>query len=156
MDGYFRGAGVAPEPARDEEGWFDTGDLGELSAGGVLHVHARRTDFIVTGGENVYPVEVEQRLEAIPGVRRALVFGVADPRWGQVVAAALEMEPGVSMEALAEAVGGTLAPHKRPRLVCTVERLPLTSLGKLQRGGVAERYADALRPFGVRGLVRSN
>jgi len=150
MDGYRRGAGGAVDPARDENGWFETGDLGELDARGALKVHARRSDLIVTGGENVYPVEVEQRLETLPGVRRALVFGVEDARWGQIVAAALELDPGAPEVALAEQVAETLAPHKRPRLVCLVETLPLTSSGKLVRAGVAERYAAVLRPFGAR------
>ncbi len=150
MDGYFRGEGAAPDRARDAEGWFDTGDLGVIDGEGVLHVHARRSDLIVTGGENVYPVEVEQRLEALPGVRRALVFGVADARWGQVVAAAMEMDAGCPVEALAPRVAEVLAPHKRPRLVCQVEALPLTSSGKLVRGGAAERYAEVLRPLECR------
>ena len=92
IDGYFRGPGRPLDRARGDDGLFDTGDLGEIDAAGALHVHARRTDLIVTGGENVYPVEVEQRLEALPGVRRALVFGVPDERWGQIVAAALELD----------------------------------------------------------------
>jgi O-succinylbenzoic acid--CoA ligase len=148
MDGYFRGPDRDPDPARDAEGWFDTGDIGELDAAGTLHVHARRTDLIVTGGENVYPVEVEERLEAIPGVRRALVFGVPDERWGQIVAAALELAPGTSLPDLAAVVAASLAPHKRPRLACAVDALPLTASGKLERAGAAERHTPALRPFG--------
>ncbi len=147
MDGYFRGEGQALDPARDAEGFFDTGDLGELDTSGALHVHARRSDLVVTGGENVYPVEVEQSLEALPGVRRALVFGVPDARWGQVVAAAFELSPGASLADLASPIAAALAPHKRPRLACAVETLPLTASGKLERAGVAERYAAALRPF---------
>jgi O-succinylbenzoic acid--CoA ligase len=151
MDGYFRGADRAPDPARDSEGWFDTGDLGELDARGALQVHARRSDLVVTGGENVYPVEVEQRLEALPGVRRALVFGVPDPRWGQIVAAAFELSPGASLEDLAAPAAAALASHKRPRLACAVEALPVTASGKLERAAAAERYAAVLRPWGGRG-----
>ncbi len=147
MDGYFRGPGQALDRARDPDGWFDTGDLGELDAEGTLHVHARRNDLIVTGGENVYPVEVEQRLEALPGVRRALVFGVPDPRWGHLVAAAIELDPGTDLASLADPVTASLAPHKRPRLACAVASLPLTASGKLARAGAAARYEGALRPF---------
>src|SRR5262249_10497030 len=68
MHGYFRGPDHPLDPAVDEHGFFDTGDLGALDEAGRLHVHARRTDLIVTGGENVYPVEIEQRLATIPGV----------------------------------------------------------------------------------------
>jgi O-succinylbenzoic acid--CoA ligase len=144
MDGYFAGPDAPLVPARDADGWFDTGDLGELKDG-VLFVHARRSDLIVTGGENVYPVEVEQRLEALPGVRRALVFGVPDQRWGQLVAAAVELAPGMTVDAFAALVAPALAPHKRPRLACSVEALPRTESGKLQRAGAAERYAGLLR-----------
>src|SRR5262249_10971437 len=119
-------------------------------ARGALHVHARRSDLIVTGGENVYPVEVEQRLEALPGIRRALVFGVPDERWGQLVAAALELDPDAQLSALAEPVASSLAPHKRPRVVCAVARLPLTASGKLERARAAELYASSLRPWPVR------
>ena len=147
MDGYFRGAGQPLDPAVDAEGWFDTGDLGELDGSGTLHVHARRTDLIVTGGENVYPLEIEQRLESLPGVHRALVFGVADERWGQVVAAALELAPGVVLDTLAAAAAERIASHKRPRLACAVAELPLTGSGKLDRTRTVERYAGALRPW---------
>ena len=74
----------------DAEGWFDTGDLGEIDARGCVFVHARRVDLIVTGGENVYPAEVERVLEEFPGVTAAGVFGVPDETWGQTVAAALK------------------------------------------------------------------
>jgi O-succinylbenzoic acid--CoA ligase len=147
MDGYDRGAGRGLDLARDAEGFFHTGDLGEIDDDGVLHVHARRSDLIVTGGENVYPVEVEERLEALPGVRRALVFGVPDPRWGQIVALAVELSTGASLDALAAAMASQLAPHKRPRLVCAVDALALTVSGKLDRARAAERYAEGLRPI---------
>jgi O-succinylbenzoic acid--CoA ligase len=146
MQGYVRGPDRPLDPAVDEAGFFDTGDLGALDDDGRLHVHARRTDLIVTGGENVYPVEVEQRLSTIPGVRRALVFGVPDARWGQIVACALEMDPSHPLDAasLEEALTSRLAPHKRPRLFCAVDALPLTGSGKLDRARAAERYEGRL------------
>jgi O-succinylbenzoic acid--CoA ligase len=147
MDGYYRGPDRDPDPTRDAEGFFDTGDLGERDAEGTLFVHTRRSDLIVTGGENVYPLEVEQRLEAVAGVRRALVFGVPDARWGQIVAAALELLPGASLDAVGEAAAASLAPHKRPRLACVVEALPLTGSGKLDRTRLVDRYGAALRPL---------
>jgi O-succinylbenzoic acid--CoA ligase len=150
MDGYFRGPDEAPDARLDAEGWFDTGDLGEREADGTLHVHARRSDLIVTGGENVYPNEVEQRLEALPGVRRALVFGVPEPRWGQVVAAVLELDPALDLASIASAAEAVLAPHKRPRLGCAVTALPLTGSGKVDRSRTLERYAGLLRPLGPR------
>lgn len=149
MSGYFRGEGLAPDTASLTNGWLDTGDLGEVDAAGRLHVHARRTDLIVTGGENVYPLEIEQLLEAQPGVRRALVFGVPDARWGQLVAAAIEIEADAALDqaALAAALAARLAPHKRPRLLGLVAALAVTGSGKLVRAAAADRYAAALRPL---------
>ncbi len=150
MSGYFRGEGRAPDTSSfDDDGWLDTGDLGEIDAAGRLHVHARRTDLIVTGGENVYPLEIEQCLEALPGVRRALVFGVPDARWGQLVAAAIEVDSAFDEAALAAAVTARLARHKRPRLIAVVAALAVTGSGKLVRASAAERYAANLRPLAL-------
>ncbi|KYF82604.1 2-succinylbenzoate-CoA ligase, partial [Sorangium cellulosum] len=92
--GYYRGPERAPELLVDGAGWFSTGDLGAVDAAGRLHVAARRSDLIVTGGENVYPAEVEQVLASCAGVAGAVVFGVQDERWGQVVAAAIVPDHG--------------------------------------------------------------
>ena len=145
FDGYLRPDGSV-DPARTEDGWFETGDLGELDETGSLHVHVRRTDLIVTGGENVYPAEVEQAIERLPGVRKAAVFGVPDPRWGQLVAAAIEADPGISTTTLESRLTTTLAPFKRPRRWLVVPELPVTASGKLQRGSLLELFAASLRP----------
>ena len=152
MRGYWPPGGPRdgePLPALDPAAWFDTGDLGMLDDEGRLHVFARRTDLIVTGGENVYPAEVEQVLEAIPGVSRALVFGVPDDRWGQVVAAALVLDPArpASSEHLADELTRSLASHKRPRRLCSVDALPVAASGKLDRASAAQRFASLLTPF---------
>lgn len=149
--GPMRMAGYLGQPPLAPADWFDTGDLGEIDAQGGLHVHARRTDLIVTGGENVYPVEVEQVLEACPGVRAAAVFGLPDPVWGQTVAAALVLEPPASDDAelrsrLAAHLAAQLARHKRPRSLCTVAALPLTPAGKPDRAALPA-LAPALRPL---------
>jgi len=143
-------AGYWNEPPFSPGAWFDTGDLGEFDAQGYLHVHARRADLIVTGGENAYPAEVERALEACPGIAAAGVFGVPDEVWGQTVAAALvaEREPP-SDEALLEHICTRLAPHKRPRHVCYVARLPQAPTGKLDRRALAE-VARPLRPLSTR------
>ncbi|WP_437993769.1 AMP-binding protein [Sorangium sp. So ce145] len=157
--GYYRGPDRAPELSVDGAGWFGTGDLGALDAAGRLHVAARRSDLIVTGGENVYPAEVEQVLASCEGVAGAVVFGVPDDRWGQVVAAAIVPDQASPCEAggaapspawlgdLAAVVAARLAPHKRPRRLCAVAALPLTAAGKLDRAGAAAQLAAALAPF---------
>jgi O-succinylbenzoic acid--CoA ligase len=138
-------AGYWGEPPLAPGAWFDTGDLGEIDARGCLHVHARRTDLVVTGGENVYPAEVERALEALPGIAEAGVFGVPSDEWGEEVAAALVARGAPPSDAaLREHVAARLAPHKRPRRVCYVSALPHTAGGKLDRAALRE-LAPALR-----------
>lgn len=128
------------------DAWLDTGDLGSLDAHGNLRLSARRTDLIVTGGENVYPAEVEQVIDSLAGVRVSLVFGLADETWGQLVAAAIVREEGASRDEDAwlrethEAISQKLASHKRPRRVCVVDELPLRSNGKVDRAGAVARF----------------
>jgi len=128
--------------------FFDTGDLGFIDESGALHVLSRRSDLIVTGGENVYPAEVEAALLGCPGVAAALVFGVADDRWGALVAAAVvpsePMPSPSSLPQLAKIVGERLAAFKRPRLWCQVAVLPQLPNGKPDRRRAAELFAAAL------------
>jgi O-succinylbenzoic acid--CoA ligase len=145
--GPMRTAGYLGEAALAPADWLATGDLGEIDARGCLRVHARRTDLIVTGGENVYPAEVERVLESLPGIAEAGVFGLADEIWGETVAAALvacAQAPGDAE--LSAFVNATLAPHKRPRRICYVARLPHTPAGKLDRAAL-QSLAAALRPL---------
>ena len=149
MAGYWNEEPLAPDA------WFDTGDLGEIDAGGFLHVHARRADLIVTGGENAYPAEVERALEAFPGIAAAGVFGVPDEVWGQTVAAALVAERQPPPDAdLFEYLCRQLAPHKRPRHVCYVDRLPLAPTGKLDRRALPGA-ARGLRPLSGKCAVQA-
>ncbi len=144
MAGYWD----APPLARDA--WFDTGDIGDIDARGCLAVLARRADLIVTGGENVYPAEVEHELEALAGVAAAGVFGVPDELWGRTVAAALVGDASALADAtLLAHIESRLAPHKRPRHVCFVASLPQTPGGKLDRQRLAT-LAPLLRPLGSR------
>lgn len=128
-------AAEPPGPLLDD-GWFPTGDHGRLDDRGNLHVLGRRTDRIVTGGENVDPVEVEQVLERLPGVRAACVFGAPDEEWGEVVCAALVAEDEVAIDRLAESIRGlgtTLAPFKLPRRIALLPSLPTNATGKVDR-----------------------
>jgi O-succinylbenzoic acid--CoA ligase len=140
-------SGYLGEPALERDAWFDTGDLGEIDDQGCLHVHARRTDLIVSGGENVYPAEVERVLETCAGVVAAGVFGVADETWGQTVAAALVVGADApSDQALIDHLATHLAPYKRPRRICFVTALPHVGDGKLDRKALRES-THALRPL---------
>jgi O-succinylbenzoic acid--CoA ligase len=140
-------AGYLGEPALPAGAWFDTGDLGHLDDGGFLHVQARRADLIITGGENVYPAEIERVLQMCPGIREAGVFGLPDPIWGQVVAAALvaDRAPPEDSDLLAY-LHDRLAPYKRPRQVCFVPNLAHTAAGKLDRAALPG-LASLLRPL---------
>lgn len=132
----------------DEGGWLRTGDLGRFDEQGRLHVLGRVDDRIVTGGENVDPLEVELLLATLPGVAEACVFGIDDERWGARVAAALVATPdGEPLRELDAALRERLAPHKRPREVAVLEALPATPSGKPDRRATARAAAAALRPL---------
>lgn len=139
MDGYLH--------APPLQGWFDTGDLGLLDSEGRLHLRARRSDLIVTGGENVYPAEVEEQLLALGGVSEAMVFGVPDPVWGQLVAVALIPTRAFVLEAFRSSLFATLAPHKRPRRYCLVDSLPTNSTGKPLRRQALACFEPCLLPL---------
>jgi O-succinylbenzoic acid--CoA ligase len=118
-----------------DDGWFRTGDLGRLDREGFLYVMGRHDDMIITGGENVYPAEVEAVLQGHPAVAEACVFGVADARWGQAVAAGVRLRPGATAgpSELTEYVCQHLARFKAPRQVIFVDEFPRTASGKIIR-----------------------
>jgi O-succinylbenzoic acid--CoA ligase len=121
----------------DDAGWLRTGDLGRLDDG-VLTVHGRRGDMIITGGENVHPDPVERRLRAHPAVADAAVVGRLDPEWGQRVVAVIELRAGAeapSLEELRDWVREALPAFAAPKEL-EVRTLPRTALGKVRRGEV--------------------
>jgi O-succinylbenzoic acid--CoA ligase len=119
--------------AVSEDGWLHTGDLGRLDADGMLHVEGRMKELIVTGGENVAPLEVEQALLAHPAVADAGVAGRPDPEWGEAIVAFVVLrEPAGAAELLAWC-RERLAPHKVPKSVHPVAELPRGATGKLLR-----------------------
>lgn len=143
MSGYVPADGRPPTV----DGWLATGDLGELDAAGNLHVHGRRDDVLVSGGENVHPLEVEAVLEGHPAIAEACVFGVADREWGQRVTAALaahgERPSDGDLRAWLEA---RLAAFKRPRRVVWLDTLAHTASGKLDRGATIALALARLDP----------
>jgi o-succinylbenzoate---CoA ligase len=125
-------------PVVDPEGWLHTGDLGELRDG-ILTVHGRRGDMIVTGGENVHPDPVERRLREHPVIAEAAVVGRTDPEWGHRVVAVVELVPGrtaPSLEELRAWVREELPAWSAPKALEVVDRLPRTALGKVRRAAV--------------------
>lgn len=110
---------------------FTVGDVGRIDPDGYVHLDGRRTDLIISGGVNVYPLEVESALRDVPGVSDVAVYGVPDPDWGQRVCAAVVGDADV--EALVAHARTVLAPAKRPKDYVLVAELPMTATGKVRR-----------------------
>jgi O-succinylbenzoic acid--CoA ligase len=133
MKGYFDDPAATARVIRD--GWLHTGDIGFLDQAGGLHVLDRRDDLVVSGGENVYPVEVEAVLLEHPSVAEAAVAGVPDPDLGARVVAWIVVKNGAATDARVLSVhcSARLAGYKRPREFRFVSDLPRNATGKLQR-----------------------
>lgn len=126
----------------DEAGWFKTGDFGHLNRRGQLFLKNRRTDRIITGGENVDPVEVEAVLNKMDGVKDAAVTGIADSEWGQKVVALIVpvKDKTVELSRLTTTLKKQLSGFKIPKEIRIVSSIPKTSLGKIRRGELPKLY----------------
>ncbi|SCK10664.1 fatty-acyl-CoA synthase [Variovorax sp. HW608] len=135
MLGYWNQPDATAE-AIDGEGWYRTGDGGYVDEDGYLFLTDRIRDMIISGGENVYPAEVEQALRRHPAILEVVVVAVADPKWGETVCAVVELRPGqsVTLEQLRNFARDDIAAYKLPRRLEVVSQLPRTATGKLQRG----------------------
>jgi len=133
MRGYINRPEETAQMLRD--GWLHTGDLGYLDAEGYLYVVSRRHDLIISGGENIYPAEVEAVLLAHPAVEEAAVVGLPDARWGHVPAAAVKLRGGMAASdaELIDFCRERLAGYKVPKLVRFAATLPRNAAGKLLR-----------------------
>lgn len=126
------------------DGWLRTGDLASMDEAGYLHIAGRLKDCIIRGGENIYPREIEDVLLEHPQVRQACVVGSPDLRWGEVVAAVIELEPGSAPAALVlhHHCRRHLAAYKTPTLWFYVDSYPTTSSGKIQKYTIREWIAQ--------------
>jgi len=124
------------------EGWLRTGDVGRLDANGYLFLLDRIGDMIVSGAENVYPIEVETALMKHPAVAEAAVFGVPDSRWGEAVRAAVVRAPGANAtdEEILQDTRKILAGYKLPKAIDFVDQLPRNPTGKVLRRELRERF----------------
>jgi fatty-acyl-CoA synthase len=125
-----------------EDGWIRTGDAGYLDADGYLFIHDRMKDMIITGGENVYPAEVESAIFGHPAVQEVAVFGVPDEKWGEAVKAAVVAKPGETIDeaAIIAWARERIAPFKCPRSVDVIAALPRNASGKILRKDLRAPY----------------
>jgi fatty-acyl-CoA synthase len=137
-----------PEATREsfDDGWFRTGDLAETDANGVYWFRDRLKNVIISGGENIYPAEIERVLRGFPEVREAAVVGVADPQWGETPVAVVVplSQDGCDPRALLGQFDGRLARYKHPKALVFATALPRNALGKIQLDKVRKMAEDAL------------
>ena len=125
------------------DGYFRTGDLGEMLEDGYLRIVGRAKDVIITGGLNVYPREIETRIDAMPGVLESAVIGIPDPDFGEAVVAVVVAKQGycVDPREVIAALREDIAGFKVPKLVHLVSELPRNAMGKVQKSALREQYA---------------
>jgi fatty-acyl-CoA synthase len=135
MRGYWR----YPDNAAFQAGWFHTGDLARCDAGGYYWVVGRNKDMVISGGENIYPAELENILADCPDIAEAAVIGQPDAHWGEVAVAVVVKHAASAINApeVLALFDGKLARFKHPRRVVFVEALPKTALGKVQKSALA-------------------
>jgi fatty-acyl-CoA synthase len=139
-------AGYWDDPQRTAEvlldGWYHTGDAGSFDDEGYLYIRDRYKDMIISGGENVYPAEVESALLELPGVLEAAVIGVPDEKWGEVGLAVLVVAPGTERdaEAIRTSLRERLAGFKVPRQIESADELPKTATGKIRKPDLRQTY----------------
>ncbi len=130
------------EAAFTADGWIRTGDVGFLDEDGFLFLVDRSKDMIISGGENVYPTEIEGVLYQHDAVNECAVFGIPDDHWGELPAAHIVLGVGqtVTEEELINFCADRMARHKRPRMIKFVDSLPKTAVGKIQKNAIREEY----------------
>jgi fatty-acyl-CoA synthase len=127
---YWGNVAATRETLRD--GWYHSGDIGTRDADGYFFIHDRKKNMIISGGENIYPAEVERVLLTHPAVTQAAVIGRPDAKWQEVPVAYVVCSAAVDPEALKQHVAGELARFKVPREFVFVDSLPRNALGKVQ------------------------
>ena len=141
MLGYYKERDQTKE-VFTRDGWIRTGDVGYFDDDGFLFLVDRSKDMIISGGENIFPTEIEEALYGHEAVNECAVFGVPDDHWGEVPAAHVVLEEGSSLgeDDLVEFCTKVMARHKRPRLIKFVTSLPKSAVGKIQKNIIREPY----------------
>jgi acyl-CoA synthetase (AMP-forming)/AMP-acid ligase II len=140
MKGYWRNPEATAETLRN--GWLHTGDVGYMDEGGYLFIMDRSKDMIISGGENIYPREIEEVLVRHPAVREVAVIGVPDPQWGEAIKAVVSLVPGQSTteEELTAFCKDNIASYKKPKSVDFVDELPKNNYGKILKRELRATY----------------
>jgi fatty-acyl-CoA synthase len=142
MSGYWQAPQATAAVLKD--GWFSSGDMGHLDEEGFLYVDGRSKDMIISGGENIYPAEIENLLIESPDIAEASVIGRPDPRWGEIVVAVVVPRENstLSSEQVLKLLEGRIARFKHPKEVVMVKALPKTALGKIRKEDVRHMVAQ--------------
>ena len=140
MKGYWRDPKATAETLQG--GWLHTGDMGYVDEQGYLFLMDRSKDMIISGGENIYPREIEEVILQHPAVREVAVIGVPDPKWGEAVKAVVSMIPGesVTQDELIIFCKDRMASYKKPKSVDFVDELPKNNYGKIVKRDLRTRY----------------
>jgi len=146
LKGYWN----LPEKTREEftaDGWFRTGDMGEWTPEGYVRIVGRAKDLIITGGLNVYPKEIEERIDAMDGVAESAVIGIPHPDFGEAVTAVVVAKAGHTLTeaAIIGTLKGEIANFKVPKRVVFAVDLPRNAMGKVMKAALREKFA---RPAG--------
>lgn len=144
MKGYWRNPEATAETIVN--GWLRTGDIGYMDEQGYLYILDRTKDMIISGGNNIYPREVEEVMLQHPAVQEVCVFGVPDPEWGEVVKAVVVVRPGyeVTEDELIRHCRNHLASYKKPQSIDFVEELPKNAYGKVLKRELRDQYWKGL------------
>jgi acyl-CoA synthetase (AMP-forming)/AMP-acid ligase II len=140
MKGYWNRPKDTAEALRD--GWLHTGDIAEMDRDGYLYIMDRKKDMIISGGENIYPAEIEDSLRGHPKVADVGVIGFPDERWGEAVKAIVVSKEGEEMteEDLIQWCQGRIGKFKIPRKVIFTEAIPRTPTGKILKRLLREQF----------------
>jgi fatty-acyl-CoA synthase len=138
--GYWQNPAATADAVRD--GWFHSGDIATRDEDGYHYVVDRVKDMIISGGENIYPTEVENEIHGFPGIAECAVIGVPDEHWGEVGRAIVRVLPDARVEAeeLLAHLRTRIAGYKVPKSVVFVDDLPTTGSGKIRKNVLRERY----------------
>ncbi|SDJ85007.1 fatty-acyl-CoA synthase [Halovenus aranensis] len=127
----------------DERAWVSTGDLARVDDDGYYYIEGRKKNMFVSGGENVYPPEVEDVIAGHPSVEEVVVVPVADDRWGEVGKAVVEGDDSLTLEELDGYLDGKLARFKRPRHLAFVDSMPTSGPSKIDRQAIESEFGDS-------------